>query len=69
MTRTTRHPSVLSGAAWWRDRLFVWAMFPICFLMVGGYVAWRLLTYLVDSWGDIRAGRVPAMWRSKCTTR
>lgn len=57
---TERHPSVLSGAAWWRDRLFVWAMFPACFLLVGSYVAWRALTCLVDSWGDLRAGRVPA---------
>lgn len=66
---TTRQPSVLSGAAWWRDRLFVWATFPLLFPVVCGYVGWRLLTCLVDSWGDIRAGRVPAVWRSKCTIR
>lgn len=46
-----------------RDPWWMWPLLPLLFVVVVGWVAWRWLTCLVDSWGDIRAGRVPAYWR------
>lgn len=43
----------------WVDRWF----WPLGVAFVVGFVGWRLLTAIVDGWADVRAGRLPPLWR------
>lgn len=52
-----------------RRRLEDWRDAAIWFVVAWGLTlfgrSWRLLTCLVDSWGDVRHGRTPAIWRGR----
>ena len=44
----------------WVDRV----LWPLGVVLVAAYVGCRLLTAIVDGWADVRAGRLPPLWRA-----
>lgn len=46
-----------------RDTWVERVLWPLGVALVVAYVGWRLLTAIVDGWADVRAGRLPPLWR------
>jgi hypothetical protein len=46
-----------------RDTWVERVLWPLGVVLVAAYVGCRLLTAIVDGWADVRAGRLPPLWR------